>query len=60
MRRSGGDLCMHRRTELDIAKYAEPDEAVDQRELMLADHGLYGPELTASATGLREWMPVMP
>ena len=27
---------------------------------MLADHGLFGPELTASATGLREWMPVMP
>jgi glyoxylase-like metal-dependent hydrolase (beta-lactamase superfamily II) len=60
VRRSGGDLCMHRRTELDIAKYTEPDEAVDQRELMLADHGLYGPELTASSTGLREWMPVMP
>ena len=60
VRRSGGDLWMHRRTELDLAKYAEPDEAVDQRELMLADHGLYGPELTASSTGLREWMPVMP
>jgi glyoxylase-like metal-dependent hydrolase (beta-lactamase superfamily II) len=60
VRRSGGDLWMHRRTELDLAKYAEPDEAVDQRELMLADHGLFGPELTASAGGLRDWMPVMP
>jgi glyoxylase-like metal-dependent hydrolase (beta-lactamase superfamily II) len=60
VRRSGGDLWMHRRTDLDLAKYAEPDEAVDNRELMLADHGLFGPELTASATGLRAWMPVMP
>ncbi len=60
VRRSGGDLLMHRRTDLDLAKYADPDEAVDRRELMLADHGLFGPELTASATGLREWMPVMP
>ena len=60
VRRSGGDLCMHRRTDLDLAKYGEPDEAVDRAELMLADHGLFGPELTASATGLREWMPVMP
>jgi len=54
VRRSGGDLCMHRRTDLDLAKYGEPDEAVDRRELMLADHGLFGPELTASSTGLRE------
>jgi glyoxylase-like metal-dependent hydrolase (beta-lactamase superfamily II) len=60
VRRSGGDLWMHRRTDLDLVKYADPDEAVDRRELMLADHGLFGPELTASATGLREWMPVMP
>ena len=60
VRRSGGDLWMHRRTDLDLAKYADPDEAVDRRELMLADHGLFGPELTASSTGLREWMPVMP
>ena len=60
VRRSGGDLWMHRRTDLDLAKYADPDEAVDRRELMLADHGLYGSELTASSTGLREWMPVMP
>ena len=60
VRRSGGQLWMHRSTELDLVKYAEPDEAVDRRELMLADHGLYGPALTASATGLRDWMPVMP
>jgi len=60
VRRSGGDLWMHRRTELDLAKYADPDEAVDRRELMLADHGLFGPELTDTATGLREWIPVMP
>ena len=31
VRRSGGDLVMHRRTDLDLAKYAEPDEAVDTR-----------------------------
>src|SRR6185437_8707311 len=60
VRRSGGDLWMHRRTDLDLAKYADPDEAVDRRELMLADHGLFGRELTVSSTGLREWMPVMP
>ncbi len=60
VRRSGGDLWMHRRTELDLAKYADPDEAVDRRELMLADHGLFGRDLTVSATGLRDWMPVMP
>jgi glyoxylase-like metal-dependent hydrolase (beta-lactamase superfamily II) len=60
VRRSGGELWMHRRTDLDLAKYEDPDEAVDRRELMLADHGLFGRELTASSTGLREWMPVMP
>jgi glyoxylase-like metal-dependent hydrolase (beta-lactamase superfamily II) len=60
VRRSGGELWMHRRTELDLAKYAEPDEAVDRRTLMLADHGLYGPELTEASEGLRDWMPVMP
>jgi glyoxylase-like metal-dependent hydrolase (beta-lactamase superfamily II) len=60
VRRSGGDLVMHRRTDLDLAKYAEPDEAVDTRELMLADHGLYGPELTASSRGLCDWIPRMP
>jgi glyoxylase-like metal-dependent hydrolase (beta-lactamase superfamily II) len=60
VRRSGGELWMHRSTELDLAKYADPDEAVDSRELMLADHGLYGPELTAASRGLCDWMPVMP
>src|SRR3712207_6754935 len=60
VRRSGGELWMHRRTELDLDKYADPDEAVDRRMLMLADHGLFGPELTESSEGLRDWMPVMP
>ena len=60
VRRSGGELWMHAATRLDLAKYADPDEAVDRRALMLADHGLYGPELTASSAGLRDWMPVMP
>jgi len=60
VRRSGGELWMHRRTDLDLAKYAEPEEAVDRRELMLADHGLYGPELTESSRGLCDWLPVMP
>jgi glyoxylase-like metal-dependent hydrolase (beta-lactamase superfamily II) len=60
VRRSGGELWMHRRTDLDLAKYADPDEAVDRRTLMLADHGLFGTELTASSEGLRDWMPVMP
>ena len=59
-RRSGGELWMHRAAELDLAKYADPDEAVDNRALMLADHGLYGPELTESSEGLRDWLPVMP
>jgi glyoxylase-like metal-dependent hydrolase (beta-lactamase superfamily II) len=59
-RRSGGELWMHRRTDLDLAKYAEPDEAIDGRMLMLADHGLYGSELTESSEGLRDWLPVMP
>ena len=60
VRRSGGELWMHRDTELDLAKYAEPEEAIDQRTLMLADHGLLGPELTDTAEGLRDWLPVMP
>jgi len=60
VRRSGGELWMHRRTELDLQKYADPEEAVDRRMLMLADHGLYGPELTATSEGLRDWLPVMP
>src|SRR4029453_13560869 len=42
------------------AKYDDPDEAVDRRELMLADHGLYGPELTETSRGLCDWLPVMP
>jgi glyoxylase-like metal-dependent hydrolase (beta-lactamase superfamily II) len=60
VRRSGGELWMHRRTDLDLAKYDDPDEAVDRRTLMLADHGLYGTELTESSEGLRDWLPVMP
>ncbi len=60
VRRSGGQLWMHRSTELDLAKYADPDESVDRRELMLADHGLYGPELTETSRGLCDWLPVMP
>lgn len=60
VRRSGGELWMHRRTELDIAKYADPDEAVDRRTLMLADHGLFGAALTETSTGLCDWLPVMP
>jgi glyoxylase-like metal-dependent hydrolase (beta-lactamase superfamily II) len=60
VRRSGGELWMHRRTDLDLAKYEDPDEAVDRRTLMLADHGLYGEELTESSEGLRDWLPVMP
>jgi hypothetical protein len=42
---------MHRRTDLDLAKYDDPDEAVDRRTLMLADHGLNGSELTESSEG---------
>jgi glyoxylase-like metal-dependent hydrolase (beta-lactamase superfamily II) len=60
VRRSGGELWMHRRTDLDLAKYDDPDEAVDRRMLMLADHGLYGAELTDTSGGLRDWLPVMP
>ncbi len=60
VRRSGGELWMHRRTDLDLAKYDDPDEAVDRRTLMLADHGLYGSELTETSEGLRDWLPVMP
>ena len=60
VRRSGGELWMHRRTDLDLAKYDDPEEAVDRRTLMLADHGLYGDELTESSEGLRDWLPVMP
>ena len=51
---------MHAQTDLDRAKYAHPDSAVDRRTLMLADHGLYGDTLTGASTGLRDWIPVMP
>jgi glyoxylase-like metal-dependent hydrolase (beta-lactamase superfamily II) len=60
VRGSGGELWMHRATELDLRKYADPEEAVDRRMLMLADHGLYGAELTEASRGLQDWMPVMP
>jgi glyoxylase-like metal-dependent hydrolase (beta-lactamase superfamily II) len=60
VRRSGAELWMHVQTDLDRAKYAHPDSAVDRRTLMLADHGLYGDTLTGASTGLREWIPVMP
>ena len=60
IRRSGAELLMHRRTDLDLAKYADPEEAVDRRALMLADHGVYGRELTETSEGLRDWLPVMP
>jgi glyoxylase-like metal-dependent hydrolase (beta-lactamase superfamily II) len=60
IRRSGGELWMHVQTDLDRAKYAHPDNAVTRRSLMLADHGLYGDTLTGAATGLRDWLPVMP
>ena len=59
-RRSGGELWMHEASRLDLDKYHDPDEAVDRRMLMLADHGLYGRELTESSEGLLDWMPVMP
>jgi len=60
VRRSGGELWMHEAGRLDLDKYRDPDEAVDRRMLMLADHGLYGRELTESSEGLLDWMPVMP
>ena len=60
VRRSGGELLMHRDSRLDTDKYADPDEAVDRRMLMLADHGLYGNVLTEASEGLYDWMPVMP
>jgi glyoxylase-like metal-dependent hydrolase (beta-lactamase superfamily II) len=60
IRRTDADLWMHAETDRDLAKYDEPDEAVDRRTLMLADHGLYGSELTEASEGLHDWMPVMP
>ena len=59
-RRSGADVWMHRLANLDITKYRDPDAAVDRREQMLADHGMYGAELESASAGLRDWMPVMP
>jgi glyoxylase-like metal-dependent hydrolase (beta-lactamase superfamily II) len=59
-RQSGADVWMHRLTNLDIAKYRDPEAAVNLREQMLADHGIYGAELEDASTGLRDWMPVMP
>jgi glyoxylase-like metal-dependent hydrolase (beta-lactamase superfamily II) len=60
VRRSDADLWMHAATDLDLAKYQDPDSAVDRRMLMLADHGLYGELLTEASSGLQDWMPVMP
>jgi glyoxylase-like metal-dependent hydrolase (beta-lactamase superfamily II) len=59
-RRSDAELWMHAETERDRAKYADPEEAVDRRMLMLADHGLYGEMLTEASGGLQDWLPVMP
>jgi glyoxylase-like metal-dependent hydrolase (beta-lactamase superfamily II) len=60
IRRSGAELWMHAQTDLDRAKYAHPDRAVDRRTVMLADHGLYGETLSGASAGLRDWIPVMP
>ncbi|HEY3263228.1 MAG TPA: MBL fold metallo-hydrolase [Pseudonocardiaceae bacterium] len=60
VRHAGAELWMHAETDRDLAKYAEPDESVDRRALMLADHGLYGGQLTEASEVLLEWMPVMP
>lgn len=58
--RTGADLWMHELTNLDIAKYRDPEAAVDRRQQMLDDHGMYGQELDRASTGLRDWLPVMP
>jgi glyoxylase-like metal-dependent hydrolase (beta-lactamase superfamily II) len=58
--RSGAELWMHRLTDLDIARYRDPEAAVDVRAQMLADHGMYGSALERASTGLRDWLPVMP
>jgi glyoxylase-like metal-dependent hydrolase (beta-lactamase superfamily II) len=60
IRRSDAQLWMHAATELDLAKYEDPEGAVDRRMLMLADHGLYGEMLTEASSGLQDWLPVMP
>jgi len=58
--RTGADVWMHELTSLDITKYRDPEAAVDRRQQMLADHGMYGGELDEASSGLRDWMPVMP
>lgn len=60
VRRSDADLWMHGESRRDIAKYEDPASAVELRQSMLADHGLYGTELEEASSGLRRWMPVMP
>jgi glyoxylase-like metal-dependent hydrolase (beta-lactamase superfamily II) len=60
VQRSDAGLWMHAATELDLAKYEDPESAVDRRMLMLADHGLYGEMLTEASSGLQDWLPVMP
>jgi glyoxylase-like metal-dependent hydrolase (beta-lactamase superfamily II) len=60
VRRSDADLWMHTETDRDLAKYDDPATAVDKRSLMLADHGLFGEVLEQAASGLSDWMPVMP
>jgi glyoxylase-like metal-dependent hydrolase (beta-lactamase superfamily II) len=60
VRHSDAELWMHAETERDLEKYRDPEEAVDTRMLMLADHGLYGEMLTGASSGLRDWLPVMP
>jgi len=49
---------MHRLTNLDITKYRDPEAAVNRRQQMLADHGVYGSELEEASTGLRDGVPV--
>ena len=58
--RTGAELWMHRATELDLARLADPDAAVTRCAQMLADHGLAGPELAETSQGLCDWLPVMP
>jgi glyoxylase-like metal-dependent hydrolase (beta-lactamase superfamily II) len=57
-RQSGADVWMHRLTNLDITKYRDPEAAVNRRQQMLADHGVYGSELEEASTGLRDGVPV--
>jgi glyoxylase-like metal-dependent hydrolase (beta-lactamase superfamily II) len=60
VRHTGAELWMHELTDLDVAKYQNPDAAVDRSQQMLADHGMYGSDLERASTGLRDWLPVMP